>query len=265
MNIEKIKIALIAIVVIVVTIIGCKKEENKVVTSEQKGVKQQKYFFEGGFDNIWDEKTYHYDMTRGICFNEIIVHPEQRDFYYEFVQYVTSEPTTAIDMISNRYREFFPELDREFLEQFLYQLVCNYNIHYVVNEEINREFLIATPESFYEPGVDVFTVFQFRVLSDNEDIIPFQYAIYEEHLLELLENVRLSLNNHPEWEERGYYTMKLDNDISQISYGFIVEGSPYFDPSIFDYSLEEIANTMSKAETDHWINELISLFLIPLF
>jgi len=29
--------------------------------------------------------------------------------------------------------------------------------------------------------------------------------------------------------------------------------------SLKDYSLEEIANTMSKAETDHWINELISL------
>lgn len=29
--------------------------------------------------------------------------------------------------------------------------------------------------------------------------------------------------------------------------------------SLKDYSLEEIANTMTKAETDHWINELISL------
>ena len=29
--------------------------------------------------------------------------------------------------------------------------------------------------------------------------------------------------------------------------------------SIKDYSLEEIANTMTKAETDHWINEVISL------
>ena len=35
-----------------------------------------------------------------------------------------------------------------------------------------------------------------------------------------------------------------------------------YNPELFslkDYSLEEIANTMSKAETDHWINELISL------
>ena len=35
-----------------------------------------------------------------------------------------------------------------------------------------------------------------------------------------------------------------------------------YDPAAFsvkDHSLEEIANTMTKAETDHWINELISL------
>jgi len=35
-----------------------------------------------------------------------------------------------------------------------------------------------------------------------------------------------------------------------------------YNPELFslkDYSLEEIANTMSKAETDHWINEVISL------
>ena len=35
-----------------------------------------------------------------------------------------------------------------------------------------------------------------------------------------------------------------------------------YNPELFslkDYSLEEIANTMTKAETDHWINELISL------
>ncbi len=43
-----------------------------------------------------------------------------------------------------------------------------------------------------------------------------------------------------------------------------------YNPELFslkDYSLEEIANTMSKAETDHWINEVISLstllFAIP--
>ena len=43
-----------------------------------------------------------------------------------------------------------------------------------------------------------------------------------------------------------------------------------YNPELFslkDYSLEEIANTMSKAETDHWINELISLstllFAVP--
>lgn len=35
-----------------------------------------------------------------------------------------------------------------------------------------------------------------------------------------------------------------------------------YNPELFslkDYSLKEIANTMTKAETDHWINELISL------
>ncbi len=35
-----------------------------------------------------------------------------------------------------------------------------------------------------------------------------------------------------------------------------------YNPELFslkNYSLEEIANTMTKAETDHWINELISL------
>lgn len=43
-----------------------------------------------------------------------------------------------------------------------------------------------------------------------------------------------------------------------------------YNPELFslkDYSLEEIANTMSKAEVDHWINEIISLstllFAIP--
>ena len=43
-----------------------------------------------------------------------------------------------------------------------------------------------------------------------------------------------------------------------------------YNPELFslkDYSLKEIANTMSKVETDHWINELISLstllFAIP--
>jgi len=37
---------------------------------------------------------------------------------------------------------------------------------------------------------------------------------------------------------------------------------PTYNPELFslkDYSLEEIANTMSKVELDHWINELISL------
>ncbi len=42
-----------------------------------------------------------------------------------------------------------------------------------------------------------------------------------------------------------------------------------YNPELFslkDYSLEEIANTMSKAELDHWVNELISLstLLFPL-
>lgn len=35
-----------------------------------------------------------------------------------------------------------------------------------------------------------------------------------------------------------------------------------YNPELFsvkDYSLEEIANTMTKAETDHWLNELLSL------
>lgn len=35
-----------------------------------------------------------------------------------------------------------------------------------------------------------------------------------------------------------------------------------YNPELFslkDYSLEEIASTMTKAETDHWINEIISL------
>ena len=35
-----------------------------------------------------------------------------------------------------------------------------------------------------------------------------------------------------------------------------------YNPQLFvikDYSLEEIANTMSKVEVDHWINEIISL------
>lgn len=35
-----------------------------------------------------------------------------------------------------------------------------------------------------------------------------------------------------------------------------------YNPDLFNlenYSLEEIANTMSKAETDHWINELVSI------
>lgn len=43
-----------------------------------------------------------------------------------------------------------------------------------------------------------------------------------------------------------------------------------YDPDMFDlkkHSLEQIANNMSKAETDHWINEVISLttllFAIP--
>lgn len=29
--------------------------------------------------------------------------------------------------------------------------------------------------------------------------------------------------------------------------------------SLTDYSLDEVANTMAKAETDHWVNQLISL------
>lgn len=42
-----------------------------------------------------------------------------------------------------------------------------------------------------------------------------------------------------------------------------------FDPAAFDikiHTYEELANTMSKAETDHWINELLSLttLLFPL-
>lgn len=35
-----------------------------------------------------------------------------------------------------------------------------------------------------------------------------------------------------------------------------------YNPELFslkNYSLEDVANTMSKAETDHWINEIISL------
>ena len=38
-----------------------------------------------------------------------------------------------------------------------------------------------------------------------------------------------------------------------------------YNPELFslkEYSLEEIANTMTKAETDHWINEIISLSTI---
>ncbi len=43
-----------------------------------------------------------------------------------------------------------------------------------------------------------------------------------------------------------------------------------YNPELFslrDYSLEQVANTMAKAEVDHWVNELISLstllFAIP--
>ena len=43
-----------------------------------------------------------------------------------------------------------------------------------------------------------------------------------------------------------------------------------YNPELFslkDYSLEDVANTMSKVEVDHWINEVISLstllFAIP--
>ena len=43
-----------------------------------------------------------------------------------------------------------------------------------------------------------------------------------------------------------------------------------YDPDAFDvnkHTLEEIANTMCKAETDHWVNEVLSLttllFAIP--
>ena len=241
---KKIKyIAIFAMLIGIATtaiFVGCEKKENQVVISKQKVVKQQKYFFEGVFENIWDGKSYHYDLTRGICFDEIIIRPEQRDFYYEFIQEVITDPyAVASAFYDDRYREIIPELEVEILERlrggYLY-------LHHVVNEEINREFLIATSESFYEPWVEVFTVFQFRVLNYEEEMYPFRYAIYEEHLPDLLENIRLSLEIHPEWEEKGYYTMKLDNDISQICYGFVAKSSSYFDPSIFDYSLEEIEN-----------------------
>ena len=79
----------------------------------------------------------------------------------------------------------------------------------------------------------------------------------------LFGDVTRLLRDYIHYEQNWFREQKFEKKLYQILRVKKWKGKALtYDPAAFslkDHSLEEIANTMSKSELDHWINEIISL------
>ena len=87
----------------------------------------------------------------------------------------------------------------------------------------------------------------------------------------IMGNVSKLFQNHINYNQRWFKERKFEKKLYKIICVKEWKGKALtYNPESFslkEHSLEEIANTMSKSEVDHWINEIISvstiLFAIP--
>jgi hypothetical protein len=67
----------------------------------------------------------------------------------------------------------------------------------------------------------------------KEDDAPFQYAVHEEDLNNLLDYAMLVLKEQKVDEKPGYFILSSNTTKGLIYYGFLTEKSPYYNPDIF--------------------------------
>lgn len=87
----------------------------------------------------------------------------------------------------------------------------------------------------------------------------------------IMGNVCKLFKKHINYKQWWFKEKKIEKEIYEVLHVKSWKGKALtYNPELFslkEYSLEEIANTMSKVEVDHWINEVISLstllFAIP--
>jgi hypothetical protein len=85
----------------------------------------------------------------------------------------------------------------------------------------------ACKNSFFNPIPEYF------VLPD--DMLPYQYAIYEDDLPMLSEYMQSVFNNYEEGIEKEHFILSLDALKALYYYGYIVESNSYYDPNIVIY------------------------------
>ena len=82
----------------------------------------------------------------------------------------------------------------------------------------------------------------------------------------IMGNVCKLFKSHIKYDAWWFKETKFENKLYKLLRVKSWKGKALtYNPELFslkDYSLEEIANTMSKVEVDHWINEIISLTTI---
>ena len=168
------KIALMAIAIMTtatIVFVACKKESTNIdkVATEQV-VKHQKLNGEGEA-NPWG-RNWTYDETLKDCpvrdpydcYDEIIVYPNNRITYNQFLQAVTSGTEGVVNTFSNNfYQEIMPELEEEMIDSLT---SGEYYIHLWSNSENNKNLLIATHDSIYTNHSNILLVFQFRFISE---------------------------------------------------------------------------------------------------
>ena len=166
-------IVTVATMIAGVVFVACQKETTKTDKKEviKQGVKQQKEMSHWGLNWKWDASVGEcLDLYPRDCFDEVIIRPEQRISYREFIQEVTLSSDAVANVFSddNRFREILPNLEGEILDLLR---DGSFYMHHVVNEEINKEFLIATKEDAYTPEVEVFAVFPFKIIEVEEYVV----------------------------------------------------------------------------------------------
>ena len=163
--------AVAAFVVAGLVFVACKKEitnTDKVATEQV--VKHQKLNGEGvtaawGRNWTYDEALKDCPVRDPYdCYDEIIVYPNNRITYNQFLQAVTSGTEGVVNSFSNgSYSEIMPELEEEMIDSLT---SGEYYIHLWSNTENNKNLLIATPDSIYTNQSNILLVFQFRLINE---------------------------------------------------------------------------------------------------
>ncbi len=151
--------------------VACKKESTIIdkVATEQV-VKFQKLNGEGEA-NPWGRNWTYDEALKDCptpipvnCYDEIIVYPNNRISYNQFLQAVTSGTEGVVNSFSNgSYSEIMPELEEEMIDSLT---SGEYYIHLWSNTENNKNLLIATPDSIYTNQSNILLVFQFRLINE---------------------------------------------------------------------------------------------------